>query len=135
MSKTADKTSEYIRGTKPLAIILKWLRGQEDPEYEVLLTCKEGIYIAKKKERINDKFNDKSDLKDNTKTKAEKTDEELENDDKKLEDDETVIMIIICIIDITIRMTLIILTTKYYRNENQFEISNFFERNVVTYIF
>ena len=98
MSKTIDKAVEYVRGTKRLAIIQKWLPGQDDPEYDVLPTHKEGKYIVKRREKSDkDKSNDKSDSKDNTKTKADKSDskskaEELkendELDDKELEEDD-----------------------------------------------
>ena len=60
-----SKASEYLRGTKRLAIIQKWLNGLEDENYEVLPTRKEGKYIVKKREQKIDKADDdKADEKD-----------------------------------------------------------------------
>lgn len=42
--------TQYIKGTKRLAIIKRWLQGIDDPEYDVLPTRKEGKYIVKKRE-------------------------------------------------------------------------------------
>lgn len=43
-----SKPGEYLRGTKRLAIIQKWLNGHEDENYEVWPTRKEGKYIVKR---------------------------------------------------------------------------------------
>ena len=43
--------TQYIKGTKRLAIIKRWLQGIDDPEYDVLPTRKEGKYIVKKREK------------------------------------------------------------------------------------
>ena len=43
--------SKYIKGSKRLAIIQRWLQGIDDPEYDVLPTRKEGKYIVKKREQ------------------------------------------------------------------------------------
>lgn len=42
--------SKYIKGSKRLAIIQRWLQGIDDPQYDVLPTRKEGKYIVKKRE-------------------------------------------------------------------------------------
>ena len=39
----------YLKGSKRLAIIHRWLQGIDDPEYDVLPTKKEGKYIVKKR--------------------------------------------------------------------------------------
>lgn len=39
----------YIKGSKRLAIIQRWLQGIDDPDYDVLPTKKEGKYILKKR--------------------------------------------------------------------------------------
>lgn len=65
-----SKAAEYIRGTKRLAIIQKWLRGQDDPDFEVLPTRKEGKYIVKRRDKSDSKTNEKSD----DKSKDEKSD-------------------------------------------------------------
>ena len=44
-----SKSGEYLKGTKRLQIINKWLRGIEDPFYEVYPTRKDGKYILKKR--------------------------------------------------------------------------------------
>ncbi len=72
MSKTADKAVEYIRGTKRLAIIQKWLREQDEPDYEVLPMRKEGKHIVKRREKL--------DSKNKAEKSDEKTDEEIVDD-------------------------------------------------------
>ncbi len=44
-------SKKYLTGSKRLQIINKWLRGIEDPEFDVLPTKKEGKYIVKKREK------------------------------------------------------------------------------------
>ena len=39
----------YLKGSKRLAVIHRWLNGIDDPNYEVLPTRKEGKYIVKKR--------------------------------------------------------------------------------------
>ena len=41
--------TKYLKGSKRLAIIHRWLLGIDDPEYDVLPTKKEGKYIVKKR--------------------------------------------------------------------------------------
>ena len=41
--------SNYIRGLKRQQIIERWIRGQDDPDYEVFPTKKEGKYIVKRR--------------------------------------------------------------------------------------
>ena len=41
--------TQYVKGTKRLAIIKRWLQGIDDPDYDVLPTRKEGRYIVKKR--------------------------------------------------------------------------------------
>ena len=41
--------SKYLKGSKRLAIIQRWLQGIDDPNYDVLPTKKEGKYIVKKR--------------------------------------------------------------------------------------
>ena len=43
--------TKYLKGSKRLAIIQRWLQGIDDPNYDVLPTKKEGKYIVKKKEQ------------------------------------------------------------------------------------
>lgn len=42
--------AQYVKGTKRLAIIKRWLQGIDDPEYDVFPTRKEGRYIVKKRD-------------------------------------------------------------------------------------
>ncbi|KAK8886001.1 hypothetical protein M9Y10_041460 [Tritrichomonas musculus] len=46
-----NNNREYLKGAKRLQIINRWLRGLEDPEYEVYPTRKEGKYIIKKRKK------------------------------------------------------------------------------------
>ena len=39
----------YLKGSRRLAVIHRWLQGIDDPEYEVLPTKKEGKYIVRKR--------------------------------------------------------------------------------------
>ena len=48
-SSRARSASTYLKGSKRLAIIHRWLQGIDDPEYDVLPTKKEGKYIVKKR--------------------------------------------------------------------------------------
>ena len=41
--------SNYVRGLKRQQIIERWLRGYDDPEFEVFPTKKEGRYVVKKR--------------------------------------------------------------------------------------
>ena len=52
--------SKYIKGSKRLAIIQRWLQGIDDPEYDVLPTRKEGKYIVKKREQTAKEEHDES---------------------------------------------------------------------------
>ena len=45
----ARSASTYLKGSKRLAIIQRWLQGIDDPNYDVLPTKKEGKYIVKKR--------------------------------------------------------------------------------------
>ena len=61
-----SKAGEYLRGTKRLAIIQKWLNGHEDENYEVLPTRKEGKYIVKKREKkLDEKADDEKESDSN----------------------------------------------------------------------
>lgn len=85
-----DKSVEYIRGTKRLKIIDKYLRGIEDPLYDVWPTKKEGKYIVKRKE---DKSNEEptEDNKSNEKAiEGDKSNEEPAEDkvDEELTEDK-----------------------------------------------
>ncbi|KAK8837137.1 hypothetical protein M9Y10_006902 [Tritrichomonas musculus] len=101
------KAGEYLKGTKRLQIINKWLRGIDDPMYEVYPTRKEGKYILKKRDKpLNDTDNeDENNEEDNKEYKIErqkkgtkdkvkdidynKEDEKDEEDnDEEQEDDE-----------------------------------------------
>ena len=76
-----SKPGEYLRGTKRLAIIQKWLNGHEDENYEVWPTRKEGKYIVKKRERKIDKKADDKEI-------DEKAEEEEDGD--KIEEEEDI---------------------------------------------
>ena len=85
-----DKAGEYLRGTKRLAIIQKWLNGHEDENYEVLPTRKEGKYIVKKREKkLDEKADDeKADDKEiDDKEIDEKESDEKESDEKAEEEE------------------------------------------------
>ena len=43
-------TTQYLKGSRRLAVIHRWLQGIDDPNYEVLPTKKEGKYIVKKRQ-------------------------------------------------------------------------------------
>lgn len=86
-----SKSGEYIRGSKRLAIIQKWLNGYEDPIYEVLPTRKEGKYIVKKRDsRLDEKEADeKADEKAaDEKAAVDKADEEPEVEEEELNEEE-----------------------------------------------
>lgn len=68
-----SKPSEYIRGTKRLAIIQKWLNGVEDPNYEVFPTRKEGKYIVKKREKMLEENKDTEQMLEEKKDEAAST--------------------------------------------------------------
>ena len=57
--------SNYIRGLKRQQIIERWIRGQDDPDYEVFPTKKEGRYVVKKRteplEQSNEEVNEEHD--------------------------------------------------------------------------
>ena len=86
--------TQYIKGTKRLAIIKRWLQGIDDPEYDVLPTRKEGKYIVKKRETnittkqqneqenddSNDNANEVEDSNDNSITQDNITDETIEKE-------------------------------------------------------
>lgn len=86
--------TQYIKGTKRLAIIKRWLQGIDDPEYDVLPTRKEGKYIVKKRETnittkqqnepeiddTNDNANEVEDSNDNSITQDNITDETIEKE-------------------------------------------------------
>ena len=66
--------SNYVRGTKRLQIIQRWLQGIDDPDFEVFPTKVEGKYIVKKrteplpepnKEHVIDNTNDQVDEQTN----------------------------------------------------------------------
>ena len=107
------KAGEYLKGTKRLQIINKWLRGIEDPIYEVYPTRKEGKYILKKRDKPlddtdnedenNEEYNkeykierQKKGIKDKVKDidynkedeKEEEDNDEEQEDDEKEEDHE-----------------------------------------------
>ena len=50
----------YLKGSKRLAIIHRWLQGIDDPNYEVLPTRKEGKYIVKKRQQTEKSTTDES---------------------------------------------------------------------------
>ena len=50
--------SKYLKGSKRLAIIQRWLQGIDDPNYDVLPTKKEGKYIVKKKQQPEQQADD-----------------------------------------------------------------------------
>lgn len=86
-----SKPGEYLRGTKRLAIIQKWLNGHEDENYEVWPTRKEGKYIVKKRERKIDKKADDKEADDkeaDDKEIDEKAEEEEDGD--KIEEEEDI---------------------------------------------
>lgn len=86
--------TQYIKGTKRLAIIKRWLQGIDDPEYDVLPTRKEGKYIVKKRETnittkqqnepeiddTNEQENEVEDSNDNSITQDNITDETIEKE-------------------------------------------------------
>ena len=86
--------TQYIKGTKRLAIIKRWLQGIDDPEYDVFPTRKEGKYIVKKRETnittkqqnepeiddTNEQENEVEDSNDNSITQDNITDETIEKE-------------------------------------------------------
>ena len=90
-----SKSGEYLKGTKRLQIINKWLRGIEDPFYEVYPTRKDGKYILKKrKEPLEVSDDEDADNEDNIKrdaereTKREQDDNTNNKEDKNNEDEQ-----------------------------------------------
>ncbi|KAK8895904.1 hypothetical protein M9Y10_013790 [Tritrichomonas musculus] len=69
------KAGEYLKGTKRLQIINKWLRGIEDPIYEV--------YPTRIKDKVKDIDYNKEDEKE-----EEDNDEEQEDDEKEEDHEE-----------------------------------------------
>ena len=72
-----SNNKQYLRGSKRLQIINKWLRGIDDEEYDVFPCKIEGKYIVKPREKPlnkstepnkNNQSNKQS--KDNSKTKT-----------------------------------------------------------------
>ena len=78
-----SKSGEYLKGTKRLQIINKWLRGIEDPFYEVYPTRKDGKYILKKrKEPLEVSDDEDADNEDNIKRDAERDNTKREQDER-----------------------------------------------------
>ena len=98
--------SKYLRGTKRLAIIQKWLNGHEDDEWEVLPTKKDGRYIVRQRQNMpkraktskqqdlhNDVDNNVDDNDDNDidhNIQADDDDNEVHNTDADVDDEDDV---------------------------------------------
>ena len=84
-----SKSGEYLKGTKRLQIINKWLRGIEDPFYEVYPTRKDGKYILKKrKEPLEVSDDEDADNADNIKRDAERDNTKREQDERETKRDD-----------------------------------------------
>lgn len=92
-----NNNREYLKGAKRLQIINRWLRGLEDPEYEVYPTRKEGKYIIKKRkkaleqtenenEQIPNEESDNEDKEGSNEDKEEDKEEEKEDEYKDKDD-------------------------------------------------
>ena len=57
-------TTTYLKGSRRLAVIHRWLQGIDDPNYEVLPTKKEGKYIVKKRKPESKKKDEYADDED-----------------------------------------------------------------------
>ena len=80
--------STYVRGTKRLQIIQRWLQGHDDKEYEVFPTKVEGKYIVKKrteplpesnKEQVDEQIESLSDVGNALEPVTEKVDEQVDD--------------------------------------------------------
>ena len=47
---TTEMSTKYLRGSKRLAIIQRWLNGHDDDEWEVVPTKKDGKYIVRQRQ-------------------------------------------------------------------------------------
>ncbi|KAK8884056.1 hypothetical protein M9Y10_043159 [Tritrichomonas musculus] len=84
-----SKSGEYLKGTKRLQIINKWLRGIEDPFYEVYPTRKDGKYILKKrKEPLEVSDDEDADNEDNIRRDSERDNTKRDAERETKRDDE-----------------------------------------------
>ena len=72
--------SKYIKGSKRLAIIQRWLQGHDDENYEVLPTRTEGKYIVRERKKPVIESNDDELTNDSN---NEATDDESDNEQTK----------------------------------------------------
>ena len=70
--------SKYLKGSKRLAIIQRWLQGIDDPNYDVLPTKKEGKYIVKKKQQPDQQADDEDEQEEQH--EVEQQDEQQQSD-------------------------------------------------------
>lgn len=71
--------TQYVKGTKRLAIIKRWLQGIDDPDYDVLPTRKEGRYIVKKRSCEPTSSEHQDDIVDN---ESDSNEDITDNDDE-----------------------------------------------------
>ena len=82
--------TQYLKGSKRLAVIHRWLQGIDDPNYEVLPTRKEGKYIVKKRVSALDS---KPDVTQDSVTQEDVTpieEHETDNEAESVERDESI---------------------------------------------